>query len=289
MEAELKIIELQDEAYKQSLDAQKNLADAQKSYADVLKSTIETMRDFIATLDGGASPLQNLSSARANFQSVADKAAAGDTSAYKDLTPAARAFLDLSKNYSKTLVDYQRDEARVRNTLNSAIRANQSELDKLPAELSKAADPLKDAWDALQKATLKEIDATVALTALNVDQAASKRRLRSAEETLADRYLETVLALPSASYLKEVFDTASKDTVARPSRSEATTVAPFDPAKYGRDSGNTALVEKIQELTAKVELLTQKLEAGQNAIAANTGKTARMLTKFDIDGIETRV
>ena len=198
LEAELKIIELQDEAYKQNLDAQKALADAQKSYADVLKSTIETMRDFISTLDGAASPTQNLASARLNFQTIAGKAASGDTSAYKDLTPVARTFLDLSKNYSKTLVDYQRDEAKVRTTLNAVITANQRELDKLPQEIAKAADPTKDAWLKLQEATAKEAETSVMLTALGVDKAASTRRLRTAEESLSDRYLEAVYALDEA-------------------------------------------------------------------------------------------
>ena len=212
LEAELKIIELQDEAYKQNLDAQKTLADAQKAYADVLKSTISTMKDFISTLDGGASPLQSLSSARDNFQAVAGKAAAGDTSAYKDLTPVARTFLDLSKNYSKTLVDYQRDEAKVRTTLNAVINANQRELDKLPQEIAKAADPTKDAWIKLQEATAKEAETSIMLTALGVDKAASTMRLRTAEESLSDRYLEAVYALDEAK--KEPLLKAFNDAIA---------------------------------------------------------------------------
>lgn len=195
LEAELKIIELQDEAYKANLDAQKAVVDAQKAYADVLKSTIETMQDFIATLDGGASPLQNLSTARANFQAVAGRAASGDTSAYKDLTPAARAFLDLSENYSRSIQDYQRDEAKVRAALNAVITVNQNELDKLPKEIAEAADPTKQAWSKLQDALNKQANANVTLAALSVDQEASKRRLRTAEETLADRYVAEVLML----------------------------------------------------------------------------------------------
>ena len=215
LEAELKIIELQDEAYKQNLDAQKAVTDAQKAYADVLKSTIGTMRDFLSTLDGAASPLQNLSSARDNFQAVAGKAASGDTSAYKDLTPAAKTFLDLSKNYSKTIQDYQRDEARVRATLNAVIRVNQNELDKLPQDIAKAADPTKDAWLKLQEATAKEADTSIMLTAISVDKAASTRRLRTAEETLADQYLESVLLLEEANKqpLLKVFNDALKTKV----------------------------------------------------------------------------
>lgn len=210
LEAELKIIELQDEAYKQNLDAQKSLADAQKAYADVLKSTISTMQDFLKTLDGAASPLQNLSTSRANFQAIAGRAASGDTSAYKDLTPAAKTFLDLSKNYSKSIVDYQRDEARVRATLNAVINVNQNELDKLPQEIAKASDPTKDAWIKLQEATAKEADTSVMLTALGVDSAESKRRLRAAEETLGDRYIEAVYLLDETkkTSLLDAFNTA---------------------------------------------------------------------------------
>ena len=215
LESELKIIELQDEAYKQSLDAQKAVSDAQKNYADVLKSTIETMRDFIATLDGGASPLQNLSTARQNFNVVANRAASGDTSAYKDLTPAARAFLDLSKNYSRSIQDYQRDEARVRATLNAVIKVNQSELDKLPKEIAEAADPTKQAWTKLQEAINKQTNSAVMLDALQVDQEESKRRLRTAEETLSDRYIEAVYLLDETkkTSLLDAFNTAVKSKV----------------------------------------------------------------------------
>lgn len=210
LEAELKIIELQDEAYKQSLDSQKAVSDAQKSYADVLKSTIETMRDFIATLDGGASPLQNLSTARSNFKTVAGRVAEGDTSAYKDLTPAARALLDLSKNYSRSIQDYQRDEARVRETLNAVIKVNQSELDKLPKEIAEASNPTKQAWTKLQEAINKEANAHVMLEALQVEKEASARRLRTSEETLADRYIEAVYLLDETkrTSLLETFKTA---------------------------------------------------------------------------------
>lgn len=70
---------------------------------------------------------------------------------------------------------------------------------------------------------------------------------------------------------------------------EAIIPAPFNPAKYNKDSGNDALVAEIKALRAEVESLRKSNEAGQNAIAANTGKTARVLTKFDIDGLpETR-
>ena len=212
LEAELKIIELQDEAYKQNLDAQKAVTDAQKAYADVLKSTISTMQDFLKTLDGAATPTQSLSQARLDFRNLSQRAASGDTSVYKDLTPAAKTFLDLSKNYSRSIQDYKRDEAQVRATLNAVIRVNQSELDKLPKEIAAASDPTKEAWLKLQDALNKETSSSVMLTALQVDQEASKRRLRTAEETLSDRYIESVYMLDEVkkNSLLDAFNTAVK-------------------------------------------------------------------------------
>jgi hypothetical protein len=75
------------------------------------------------------------------------------------------------------------------------------------------------------------------------------------------------------------------DMLAQIHQGEAIIPAPFNPAKYGKDSGNDALVAEIKALRAQVESLQKSTEAGQNAIAANTRKTATVLTKFDIDGL----
>jgi hypothetical protein len=215
LEAELKIIELQDEAYKQQLDAQQAVTQAQQKYADVLRSTIDNLQDFLKTLDGAATPTQNLRQARLDFKTVALRAADGDTSAYKDLTPAAKTFLDLSKNYSKTIQDYRRDEAAVRATLNAVIQVNQAELSKLPKEIARAADPTKEAWTDLQKALNKERLASIMSEALSVKAAESKRRLRTAEESLADRYIDTVrLLTEDDNYnLTKTFNNAVEDLI----------------------------------------------------------------------------
>jgi len=213
--AELEIIKLQDEAYKQQLDAQQAVTQAQQKYADVLRSTIDNLQDFLKTLDGAATPTQNLRQARLDFKTVALRAADGDTSAYKDLTPAAKTFLDLSKNYSKTIQDYRRDEAAVRATLNAVIQVNQAELSKLPEEIARAADPTKEAWEDLQKALIKEKNASIMTEALSVKVADSKRRLRTAEETLAERYQYQVNKLKdeSKTSLTETFNTYVKTLI----------------------------------------------------------------------------
>ena len=80
-----------------------------------------------------------------------------------------------------------------------------------------------------------------------------------------------------------------QDMIAQVHKGEAIIPAPFNPTKYSKDSGNDALVAEIKALRAEVENLRKSTEAGQNAIAANTGKATRLLAKFDIDGMpETR-
>jgi hypothetical protein len=76
-----------------------------------------------------------------------------------------------------------------------------------------------------------------------------------------------------------------RDMLAMVHEGEAIIPEPFNPERYGRASGNEALVEEIKALRAQVESLQKSTEAGQNAIAANTSKTARVMTKFDIDGL----
>ena len=80
-----------------------------------------------------------------------------------------------------------------------------------------------------------------------------------------------------------------QDMLAQIHEGEAIIPAPFNPERYSKASGNDALVAEIKALREEVARLREEQRAGQNAIAANTGKTARVLTKFDIDGMpETR-
>lgn len=79
------------------------------------------------------------------------------------------------------------------------------------------------------------------------------------------------------------------DMLAMIHKDEAIIPAPFNPERYSKASGNTALVEEIKALRAEVSRLREEQRAGNNAIAANTRKTAQALTKFDTDGMpETR-
>ena len=80
-----------------------------------------------------------------------------------------------------------------------------------------------------------------------------------------------------------------KDMLAQIHEGEVIIPEPFNPERYNRASGNTALVEEIKALRAEVSRLREEQKAGNNAIAANTRKTAQALVKFDTDGMpETR-
>ena len=215
--------DLRDEAMKRYIDTQESLTAAQTAYADVLRSTVESMTDFLESLDGGATPLESLSGAKNQFNTLAGRAASGDTSVYEELTPAAEKFLSLSKNYSTSIQEYRRDEAAVRAALNAVIRVNQNELDKLPAEVAKASDPTKEAWLELQKATTDEANARVLLTAMAVDETASKARFKLAEDDLQKRYLEAIRGVPNGGQLLELFTdsiAAVTDTAVMPDFSE---------------------------------------------------------------------
>jgi len=204
--------DLRDEAMQRYIDTQEKVLDAQKAYASALKSTISSMKDFLASLDG-SSTATSVTAARANFTGLADKAAAGDTSVYDKLQPAAKSFLELSKTYSRSLQEYRRDEAVVRASINGVIKVTEAQLAKLPSEMALDTDPIREAWTALQIATNEQTNASVLLTAMSVDQGASRARLTAAEDTLAARYLDAISSSPDFSKLKEKFDTAIVDLV----------------------------------------------------------------------------
>jgi hypothetical protein len=80
-----------------------------------------------------------------------------------------------------------------------------------------------------------------------------------------------------------------QDMLAQIHKGEVIIPEAFNPERYSKATGNAALVEEIKALRAELAQLREEQKAGQNAIAANTRKTAQALTKFDTDGMpETR-
>ena len=199
------ILEAQKAAQEHYLDTIDKVTEAQKKYASTLTSTIKGFKDFLKTLDVKSATGSDLRSSRTSFNELAKQAAAGDTSVYEKLVPAAQEMLDLSTKYSKTLQEYRRDEANVRNVLNSVIDKSQEQLDKLP-DVSLEGDAIKTAWQDLQKATTAQANASVLLAAMGVDQADILTRRRTAEEALIKQYEDAIKLRPDYAQFQVEFN-----------------------------------------------------------------------------------
>lgn len=193
------ISQVRDEATAAYIAAQQQVADAQQQVANALHSTIKSFQDFLSTLDSTARPTDQLAGARERFNSLSTRAGQGDTAALQEITSAGKAYLDLSKGYSASVVDYRRDQANVRNTINRLIDGGQQLLNKLPEDLRAASDPVKDAYAALTRATTAEAEAKTLALAIGADLATS-------EKGLAERYLQLIKDVPDGDALLAAFE-----------------------------------------------------------------------------------
>lgn len=198
---------LRAEATQRYIAAQERVVAAQQGVAQALQQTIGSFESFLATLDNASKPTERLAGARANFNDLTARAQAGDLSAVNQLPAAAKSFLDLSKGYSASIVDYRRDEAKVRIVLKAGIAAGQEQLAKLPKEIARATDPLVAAYQELEKATKDEFDSRTLAIAMQA-------RLSTAESDLADRYIKATYDLGSDGQVMRDFFYAAKATVA---------------------------------------------------------------------------
>jgi hypothetical protein len=198
---------LRAEATQRYIAAQERVVAAQQGVAQALQQTIGSFESFLATLDNAAKPTERLAGARANFNDLTARAQGGDLAAVNQLPAAAKSFLDLSKGYSASIVDYRRDEAKVRIVLKAGIAAGQEQLAKLPKEIARATDPLVAAYQELEKATKDEFDSRTLAIAMQA-------RLSTAESDLADRYIKATYDLGSDGQVMRDFFYAAKATVA---------------------------------------------------------------------------
>jgi len=213
--SDIAIMAAQDAATKKYLDATQKVTDAQKAYATALNSSIKSLKDFLASLDTKATSGNNLTTLRATFFDLSNRAASGDTSAYDKLAPAAKAMLDASEKYSRTLQEYRRDEAAVRTAVSNVIGKAEEQLATLPSDVALAADPIKDAWKALQKATNEQTNASILMAAMGTDRAASEARIKAAEDGLAKQYEEAIANSPDYEALKKAFEGKTQDLITK--------------------------------------------------------------------------
>jgi len=205
LESDTAILEAQKAAQENYLDTIDKVTEAQKKYASTLTSTVKGFKDFLKTLDVKSATGNDLRSSRTSFNDLAKQAASGDTSVYEKLVPAAQEMLDLSTKYSKTLVEYRRDEANVRNVLNSVIAKSQEQLNKLP-DVAIEGDAIKTAWQDLQKATTEQANASILLAAMGVDQKDILTRRKTAEEALITQYEDAIKLRPDYAQFQVEFN-----------------------------------------------------------------------------------
>jgi hypothetical protein len=191
--------DLRNEATQNYISAQRAVTAAQQQVANALHGTIKTFQDVLDGLEGNGNPLESLAGSRQKFNDLSAAAGKGDTAALAALPNAAKEFLSLSKGFSSSRVDYQKDQAVVRNTLSTLINQGGDLLKKLPVEMQQASDPLKDAYAALAKATAEENTARNLAVAMQAE-------LRTSEKTLGERYLDAIKALPEGEELKTFYD-----------------------------------------------------------------------------------
>ena len=153
-------------------DARGVLTDAYKRESDALQQTIDTMgglgeslRKYRAELAGGDTAAGNsYLAALGRFNVTEAKAARGDADALAALEAAGKDFLTVSRDQAGSLLDYQRDVARVAAGIDRGIGATDEAVDYAQAQL----DALKNSIAGLIDVNESVISVRDAITALQV-------------------------------------------------------------------------------------------------------------------------
>jgi hypothetical protein len=170
-------------AYQKEIDAQQALADAAKATGDNMRRFAGSFRDLkqsLLTSDlSPLSPEARYNEARAQFQDVAGKAAAGDETAMGQLEGVAQTFLQQSRAYYASSATYAQDFASVQDALSKAEAAASAQASAADAQLAQAQAQtglLQSQLDAINGTTaaVMTIPAAIAeLTSALVGQAAA--------------------------------------------------------------------------------------------------------------------
>jgi hypothetical protein len=153
-------------------DARGVLTDAYKRESDALQQTIDTMgglgeslRKYRAELAGSDAAGGNAYLAALGQLNVTDaKAARGDAGALAALEAAGKDFLTVSRDQAGSLLDYQRDVARVAAAVDRGIGATDEAVDYAQAQL----DALKNSVAGLIDVNESVVSVRDAITALQV-------------------------------------------------------------------------------------------------------------------------
>lgn len=155
--------------------AQKKVIDLVRQSVDALTKFSTSLRDFINGLDSKSSS-NTLANQRVKFDEQVEKAKNGDTKAQEGLTATAQQLLDMAKKASSTAVDYEREVAKVKNSLEGVIVANNAKiketLEKTPGAATAVKTPMEIANAELVAAELKlaGLASAVAVTGASLDR-----------------------------------------------------------------------------------------------------------------------
>lgn len=180
--------------------AYENESSSLKEVIDRTKQAAKTFREFADSMMVGEqsplSPLDQYNEARAQFQKTYDLAMAGDPDAQANLTKVAQQFLDVSKSYNATAMQYTTDFNYVRQAMERAAAAADSQttiaqqtLDSINATVS--------GLNVVNTSVLSVKDAIAALTAALATQTAVKNQIQQVTSNSATSAI-------TAAYLSEL-------------------------------------------------------------------------------------
>jgi hypothetical protein len=245
-----KVLDFFDAANKKASDALQQTIDQFNGFA----ASLQKYRDTLFQTDAAQAGAYN--SLKARFIATADLAATGDATALGGLEGAGKDFLTAARNNASSLQDYYRDVALVARGVDKGIFAATETADYAQLQLA-----------ALQNAT-------------------------SILQSISDNTAATAAALAAA--VAAAQQAAAGTPVPQASVSEAAAAAaPAFPASTTNAAGaamvsDSALKNEVAELKSEIEGLRDDLNAALQAIAGNTGATARQLKRWD-DGDALKV
>lgn len=295
------------------LDAQ--LALAQKQYDDALglSKPLQSIADALAALAVALANFKQIDAAVDSAQVAAGNpnVTTAQTQAYISTLPAGGSANALLYQYSAgnqmSAAQLALQTGLTPGQINDFTTANNLPgLDALLTTNGTAGTALQDqaatsaaALVASNKAitdAIAQIYAEGAASGATGDQIAMAMYNAAVGNGVSSAKLDDLAGWPSGTALKWALDHGlpafaqgtnfvPSDMLALIHKGEAVIPAAFNPESYGRASGNDALVSEIKALREEVKQLRAEQKASGEAIAINTNKTAKSLTKWDVDGL----
>lgn len=321
-----KVVDFATEGSQAVQDARNALSKAYERERSALQATIDkfaklaqTLKEFRESLTAG--PLASNSRARQyaltrqSFLDTAALARTGDADAMGALPAAGRDFLEASKNYSVTLLDYQRDLSMVRNAVEEAeksalaqVSIGEQQLEALNAQvaalitINESVLTVAQAIAALQAAMAAQTAAILAAQQQAATQppAANNNTPPSAQAGTIDwsAYLANNPDV-AAEYARNMASEKGRNLLSSMGIDSGEEFAERHYSVYGKGEGRTvplvrdaatasmanandngSLAKAISEVGEKLDDLKTATEYGAMA----SGKTAKILTDWNYDG-----